>query len=277
MKRNYYFLAASLSDLSWGGGLPQDALDELIKYLEPELHPDDATALRQLFLFNDMKNAVWCQEPDDPFVSPSCYDRETLTEARHGYADVLPFLNDFFEVVRSGARRYPELPPIDELTLLFYQQIGRIESDFVRDYFIWELNLRNLTVAVSRENQGFPYRECLIPHGDAYDAIMSATPPDFGLSTDFPFIEELIRVFKTTHLTAQEEFMERLRWQWLDDRVGSEFFSPAFILAYVVKYKSVQRWQMLDAAKGDELFGEFIEAVRRSVRFSLEFSGVGGK
>lgn len=277
MTRNYYYLASSLADVSWGNGTPRGTLEELIAFLEPELHPDDAKALRQLFLFNDMRNAVSYRRTDDAFALPSCYDREAILEALQGYSDVLPFLNDFFEIVRTNARRYPEIPLIDELTIIFYEHIEDIDSLFVRDYFLRELDTRNLTVALSRENQGLQYRERLIPYGDAYGAVMSGSPPDFGLSADFPAIEELLRVFKTTDLTAHEEIMERVRWRWLDERVGPEFFSTDFILSYVVKYQSVQRWDSLSQEKGDELFGELLNSVRRSVRFSLEFSGVGEK
>ena len=58
MIRAYYYLAASLADVRWGGGPPRGTLEELIEYLEPELAEEDAEALRQVFLFNDMRNAV---------------------------------------------------------------------------------------------------------------------------------------------------------------------------------------------------------------------------
>lgn len=275
MTRNYYFLAASLADVSWGREAPRGSLDDLIEYVEPELYAEDALALRQLFLFNDMRNAVSHREPDDPFVTPSCYDRDTLVEASEGYADVLPFMNDFFEAVRAKDRSYPDIPLIDELTILFYDHLDDLASSFVRDYYLRELNVRNLTIALSRESHGFPYRDRLIPFGDAYEAIMVGTPPDFGLIPDYPFVEELVRVFKTSDLTLQEETMSRLRWQWLDERVGPAFFSTEFVLAYILKYQSVERWQNLSEEKGDEAFGELLSNVRRSVRFALEFSEVG--
>lgn len=275
MTNNYYFLAASLADVTWGQGTPRGSLDELIDYLEPQLTPEDALALRELFLFHDMRNAVSYRGPKDRFLTPACYDQETILEAVDGFADVLPFFNDFFERVRAGNRRFPDIPLIDELTIIFYDGLDDLQSEFVRDYYTRERDVRNLTIALSSEHQGFPYQERLIPSGDAYDAILAGSPPDFGLTADFPFIEELVRVFNSTDLTAHEEFMERLRWRWLDERVGPEFFSTDFILSYVIKYQSVERWQTLSEEKGDELFGELLNAVRRSARFSLEFSDVG--
>ncbi len=277
MTHGYYFLAASLEDVRWGQDAPQGTLEELIEYLEPNLLPADRVALRQLFLMHDMRNAVSYHESEDSFVTPSCYDRDTLMEAAQTGGDVLPFLNEFFELLRSNTRAYPDIPLIDELSILFFDMIATIDSKFVRDYYKRELDLRNLTIALSRESQGFPYRERLIPRGDVYDAIMAANPPDFGLGAEFPFVEELVRVFKTTDLTAHEQTMSRIRWNWLDERVGSEFFSIDFILSYVIKYQSVARWQTLSEEKGDELFGELLNAVRRSVRFSLEFSHIGDK
>ena len=71
--------------------------------------------------------------------------------------------------------------------------------------------------------------------------------------------------------------MSKARWRWLDERVGADFFSTDFIFSYVIKYQSVERWQTLSEEKGDELFGELLNSLRRSVRFSLEFSDVGDK
>ena len=277
MRNQYYFLAASLEDVSWGHGTTRGTLEDLIEYLNEGLAPEDAAALKQLFLFNDMRNAVSLNDPDSTFVTPSCYDREALLEAAQGDAAVLPFLLEYFEGARRSAGDGEKSLPIDELSLLFYDRTDDISDPFVRDYFVRELNMRNLTIALSRESQGFPYRERLVPRGDAYTAIMSGSPPDFGLSADYPFVEDLIRVFRTTDLTAQEELIEKVRWQWLDDRVSSEFFSTDFILSYVIKYQSVERWQTLSEEKGDELFGELLNSLRRSVRFSLEFSDVGDK
>ena len=277
MRNQYYFLAASLEDVSWGHGTTRGTLEDLIEYLNEGLAAEDSAALKQLFLFNDMRNAVSLNDPDSTFVTPSCYDREALLEAAQGDAAVLPFLLEYFEGARRSSGDGDNKLPIDELSLLFYDRIDEISDPFVRDYFVRELNMRNLTIALSRESQGFPYRERLVPRGEAYTAIMSGSPPDFGLSADYPFVEDLVRVFRTTDLTAQEELIEKVRWQWLDDRVGSEFFSTDFILSYVIKYQSVERWQTLSEEKGDELFGELLNSLRRSVRFSLEFSDVGDK
>ncbi|WP_455382676.1 DUF2764 family protein [Salinispira pacifica] len=273
--RNYYYLASSLEDLSWGNGVTRGPIDELVDFLEQELHPDDARALRQLFLFNDMRNAVSYQSRDDEFVTPAMYGPDVVLEAGQGHPNMMPFLTDFFENRRRNQRIYPDIPLIDELTLLFYDHLSDIGSAFVRDWYRHELDMRNLTIALSRESHGFPYRERLIPRGEAYRAIMEGSPPDFGLSNDFPYLDELVRVFKTTDLTAQEEAMSRIRWNWLDQRIGAEFFSAEFIFAHVIKYQSAERWQTLSQEKGDEVFGELLNVVRRSVRFALEFSHIG--
>jgi len=277
VRRNYYFLAASLEDVQWAHGAPRGSLEELIDYLSEELHPEDAVALKQLFLFNDMRNAVSSHGTGDAFATPSFYDSETMSAAAHGDPNVLPFLAEYFEVARGGSAGTEGIPAIDALTVGFYDHLNDIADPFVRDYFRRELDVRNLTIALSRESQGFPYRDRLIPRGEAYNAILTGTPPDFGLGRDYPFIDEFVRVFHTTDLSAQEETMSKARWRWLDERVGADFFSTDFIFSYVIKYQSVERWQTLSEEKGDELFGELLNSLRRSVRFSLEFSDVGDK
>lgn len=274
--RNYYFLAASLEDVRWGQDPPSGPTEQVLEFIRNELHPEDLQATRELFLFNDMRNAVAYHGPDDQFRSPSCYRRAEILEAAEGDKSVLPFLVEFFESVRSGNRIYPDIPQINELTILFFDHLDDIGSDFVRDFYLHELEVRNLSIAISRQQQGFPYRERLIPRGDVYEAVMSGNPPDFGLSRDFPFVDRLVNVFHTTDLTAHEQAMEEILWQWIDDRVGPNFFSAEYILGYILKYQSVERWAGLSDEKGDEVFGELVNAVQRSVRFALEFS-VGDK
>ncbi len=276
MKRNYYYLASSLIELIRGKPRREGSVRELVEFCQEQLHPDDFESLKSLFLFNDIRNFIWHQNPDDPYMAPSYY---TLDELKLGKVEpelLLPFLQAHLENRASRVQLYPDLIELDELTTIFYDHLGGIRDSFVREYYQHELNLRNIAVALELRENAEPFRGKLIPAGDAYEEIMKNTAEDFGLSDGFPYIRRLIPLFREPDLTAREELIEDIRWEWLDEKIESDLFSSEFIFAYAIKLQSVERWDALNIEKGDELFSELLNTVRRSVRFAIEFSKVEG-
>jgi len=279
VKRQYYFLASSLAELSLDFTERSDGspLEALMTRLEDELHPQDYDSAKRLFLFNDLKNAVAFKKMDDPFAEPSYFSREEILDAAGGNESLAPYLDTYFENRRAGVRLYPDLPEIDELSVLLYEHVDTFTSRFVRDYFTFELNLRNAAIAVNMQQNGFPYQNRLLPLGGAYEQIIQGAPPDFGLTGDFPFVEKLIKEYRGQDLTAQERAVTEIRWHWLEERIGADFFSSQAIFAYVLRLAEIDRWQRMSEVAGDEILGELLAAVRRSVRFALEFAHIGSK
>ena len=276
MKRNYYFLASSLIELIRGKTRRAGSVRELVDFCEEQLHPDDFESLKSLFLFNDIRNLIWHQNPDDPFVTPSYYTLEELTLGAKEPEHLLPFLQEHLANQAARTRLHSDLIEIDELTTIFYDHLGDIRDAFVREYYRNELNLRNISVALELRENAEPFKGKLIPTGEAYEQITRDTAEDFGLSDGFPYIRRLIPLFREPDLTAREELIEDIRWEWLDEWVSDDIFSSDFVFAYAVKLQSIERWDSLNMEKGDELFSELLNTVRRSVRFAIEFSKIEG-
>lgn len=276
MKRNYYYLASSLIDVFRSKSGRAGTVQNLVDFCSEQLHPDDFESLKSLFLFNDIRNFIWHQAPEDPFVTPSYYTMDELNLGGLEPSALLPFFREHLENRATRIRLYPDLLEIDELTAVFYNHLGDIRDAFVREYYLAELNLRNIVVALELRESGEPLKGKLIPVGEAYEEISRNTVEDFGLGDSFPYVRGLIPAFREPDLTAREDLIEDIRWQWLDDRIESDLFSSDYIFAYAVKLQSVERWDSLNPEKGDELFSELLNTVRRSVRFAIEFSKVEG-
>ena len=83
MKRDYYSLASSLVELTWGNPSDWLTVEQLVEYCLDEMHPDDGTRLRYLFLLNDIQNAVNHQAPKEPYVTPAFYSQEQFEVRTH--------------------------------------------------------------------------------------------------------------------------------------------------------------------------------------------------
>jgi len=273
VRRGYYFLAASLPDLFRGRTSGAGSLEEYLDYCETQVTPEDFDTLKQLFLFNDARNAVTYRSKEDSFVSPSFYSAEQMLKLIDEPESFFPFLRRYAATRIEEQRERPELTEIDELISYFYEALDDVADDFVREYYANELELRNIGAAFELRAGEFELAKYLIPLGRAYELIMkNPEANDLGLSVDFPYARNLYQLYDEADLTKREEMLDQIRWQWLDERVGADLFSLNFLAAYAIKLASVERWSSLSVEKGEELFQDLLDTVRRSVRFEIEFA-----
>ena len=279
----YYYLVSSLADLILDGNRRSPGQRKVFMFCREEMAPRDFEQVRKLFLFNDIKNAVFLyfnqKQKQEDYITPAYYDEATFNENLKDTDQFLPFLRRFYEQKKSGIRAYPELPETDELTSFFYEDLESLtEPGFLRDYFQFELNLRNITTAMALRKNEMPLAGKLIPCGSANETIgKNETAADFGLAAEFPYVNRLIALSQRSQLLDFEKALEDLRWKWLDERLGDDYFSTETILAYFVKLSSVDRWESLSQEKGEELFNGIVNTIKRSIRFSIEFITTGDK
>ena len=275
MKQNYYFLAASLPELSRDARDAGGNVEELLVRCADELNPEDFISLKSLFLFNDIQNIISYHKPGDAFISPSFYSPEELAAGREEPSRLMPFLARHLGHAAAGARTRPRMREADELALELFSDLGDIPDDFVRAYYMRELDLRNIAVALTLRKMQTPLEGALIPFGAAYEAISESAAEDFGLSDTHPYLPRLLEAFGRDSLTARERALDEALWQWLEERLEGDFFSSDYIMGYLLKLRSVERWRRLREDSGSELLEELLTTVRRSVRFAIEFSKAG--
>ena len=280
---NYYYLVSSLVDLELDGPRLGEGLKKWFFHAMDEMHESDFEQVRKLFLYNDIKNTIllhfFKKKRQEDYATPAYYDELTFEENKKDTSGFLPFLAKFYELKKQGKRLYAHLPETDELTTLFYEDLDSItEPGFLRDYFNFELNLRNINCALAFRKNGLPVSAKLIPCGLAYELICkNESAPDFGLTDEFPFIGKLMAQSDDGSLYGSEMAIEHIRWAWLDERVDNNYFSTDAIIAFFVKLMSIERWEVLSQEKGDELFNGLMNTIKRSIRFSIEFITTGEK
>ena len=185
----------------------------------------------------------------------------------------LVFLADYFYNKKKDKRLYPDLMEIDEVVLLFYLNLDDISDPFVRDYFLFELDLQNITTALSLRKNNINYNNKIIPFGDNYKQIIKSNSPDLGLAKEFEGIDKLSDVYKQDDLIKIESTIEDIRWKWLDENTSLDHFSLPVIYSYAVKLNSIERWTNLTDQRGNEVLDRLIEKIKVNVKFSDELAG----
>ena len=152
----------------------------------------------------------------------------------------------------------------------FYAAALRHRNRFLREYFRFDLNLRNAKVRYLNAQLG---RE---PDQD----VMTGEDPEAGdVDIDgFRFtggeFEEALKVdniLSGTDLVAREKGLDDILWDKIDSLATFHYFDIEAVLAYIAKLRIVTRWLNLDEEVGRDVFRRLLKDVRgtyKGVKYS---------
>lgn len=265
MAKNYYYLVSSLSPLTLDTGRLPLSSKEFIEFCREELEPSDFYDFLKIYLFNDIRNAIHSDNESYSYIYPSYYTQEEFRENLRDTDSFLTFLSEYFFNKQTEKRINPSLMEIDEVVLLLYQNLEQIENDFVKDYYMFELDLQNITTRLSLRMNNLDDVNKIIPFGDKYEMIRKSSAADLGVSEAGGYIENLVEAYAEKDLIKIEKKIEEIRWNWLEDRVGYDQFGINNILSYAVRLQSVERWLSLTEEKGEAVLNNIIESIAGSI------------
>jgi hypothetical protein len=285
MGRGYPFLVASLDSLSYDPVQKGMNLRDTFRFCHGQLDEEDRDTLRRLFLFNDIKNIVYMhfrqKVRQGDYLYPAYYIEEHYRECRDDPLRAFAFVRRWWELKDAGVRYLPNLPETDVLTTFFYEGLNEvIAPGFMREWYLFELELRNFTVALALESghaeaQGLTIKDKLIPFGWVHDEISQGAraEKDVGRNMGWP---DRIRE-ERVNLRRSELVCEEVRWSWIDEHLGSDLTSADIVYAHMIRLWSVERWEELTRQSGQARFNSIVDTMRRSIRFAVEFDGAGHK
>ena len=159
-----------------------------------------------------------------------------------------------------------------ELNADFYAEALRSRDRFLREYFRFDLNLRNAKVRYLNAQLG---RE---PDQD----VMTGEDPDAEdvdidgyrfTGGEFDEADKVNAVLAETDLLAREKGIDDLVWDKVDRLAIFHYFDIDAVLAYIAKLNIVNRWLALDEEIGRERFHRLVGEVRgtfKGVKYTEE-------
>lgn len=134
----------------------------------------------------------------------------------------------------------------DSLDAPFYEEALHGGNRFLREYFRFDLNLRNAKVRYLNRQL-------------ARDAEQDVLGIDGG---EFEEASKVDAVLQEADLIAREKGLDDLTWAKVDALSTFHYFDLTAVLAYVTKLHIADRWLALDEARGRELFRKLVDEVR---------------
>ena len=157
-----------------------------------------------------------------------------------------------------------------ELNADFYAAALRQRNRFLREYFRFDLNLRNAKVR---------YLNAQLGREPDMDVMTGEDPEAEDVDIDgFRFtggeFEEALKVdniLADKDLVSREKGLDDLLWDKIDSLATFHYFDIEAVLAYIAKLRIVTRWLNLDEEVGRDVFRRLLKDVRgtyKGVKYS---------
>ncbi len=138
----------------------------------------------------------------------------------------------------------------DTLGRDFYLKALSHRDRFIREYFAFDLNLRNAKVRYINGALGRAPMQDIVVLDQSEDAEQPEADP------------ELDAVFVADDLIQRERKIDDFIWEKVENMVLMELFTMDRILAFIVKLHIIDRWMKLDENTGREMFRRLVDEIR---------------
>lgn len=274
IRNNYYCLIAGLPDLLIDEGKVHFTLREFKNDLKNELSKDDYELVLLLFRPYDNQNLLnQLLKTNLPHLDLGAFEAILLDDEIKEPSKVLPdYLTQFIISFKERNPLYPDLSLENQLETLFYNDLLKNDNEFLRNWFEFELNVKNIMTALNCRKYRIPVENHLIGSNSVVESIIRSNSRDFGLSSEFGFIDAVLNAFENHDLPEREKQLDLLKWSWLDDNTFFHYFTIEKVLSFVIKLQITERWLFLDKAAGKEIFIKLLGDLGKSYELPDDFS-----
>lgn len=282
MAKNYYYLVAGLPDLILDEGKLSLSFEDFVAEIEDQIAEPDMKLLQCIRLPFDNKNLITVLEKKDREFDPrGNFSEEEMNNALRDQENFPQYMQAFVEAWKEKQTLFLGLVPEDQINRLFYDSMASHKNQFIRDWFTFERDLRNLIAGLnSRKNLSHfdalkteresPLSKILVGGNDVAETILRSNAPDFGISSVVPWVEKLFSI-SNLDIAGFEKGVDNLRWDMLNELTTFSYFQIETILAFCIKLTLVERWKSLDSKTGGEILEKLVEELKSGFSVPAEF------
>ena len=142
----------------------------------------------------------------------------------------------------------------------FYTEALAHPCKYIREYFRFDLNLRNAKVRyLNRQLKRDPETDVLTGEASAENESKADIDGLLFSPGEFEEAAPVEAVLEGTDLIAREKGLDDIVWKKADTLSTFHYFDITAVLAYVTKLHIADRWLILDEEQGRELFRKLVQ------------------
>ena len=155
----------------------------------------------------------------------------------------------------------------ENLNTDFYAKALVHADAFIREYFRFDLNIRNAKVKYLNKALGRPADKDVLSFGEDTDQrVLDATEAEFEEAAD------LETILNSGDILSRERGIDDLMWEKISDLTTFNYFDIDAVLGFITKLNIVARWYKLDEQTGREMFKKLVDEVRGTFK-GVEYNG----
>ncbi len=279
LKRNYYCLVAGLPDLFFNENKPGFSSLDFNHELRYQLSDADYKLVKLLFLQFDNKNLLnLLFEQNKPFNLLGNYKKGFLENQITGPVEIPGYMARFLQWEKNLEKHELDLQIENKLHSLYFEYAVTTKNSFLKEWFMFELNIKNILTAFNCVQFNYSTEKHLIQAGQnntVYPLLINKRLKHELFEEELPFADQVFRIAESdVSPEEREKAIDNIKWDYLDEQTFFHYFTIEKILSYIIKLGIIERWMKLDAKTGKALLNKLIEELKLSYTFPEEFSTV---
>ncbi len=280
IKREYYCLIAGLPDLFFNESkLVQDSY-AFKKELKYQLSTRDYELIKLLFLSFDNENLLTLYfNRQQPFLNLGNISKNTLElqlSPANEFPELPEYMLQFISWMKNREAKELNTEAENILHTLFYEYVLKTKNEFLRNWFMFDLNIKNIITAFNCVRFGYELQKQLIrvhPETLCYSLLIHKRLKHELFEDELPFSDQIFRIAESdAKLIDKEKALDKIKWDYLDEYTFFHYFTIEKVLSYIFKLLITERWMKLDIETGRALLTRLMDDLKTSYEFSEEFS-----
>lgn len=128
----------------------------------------------------------------------------------------------------------------------FYADASRSGNSYIRDWFAYDLMMRNAKVRWLNRRLGRPVAMDTVPEPEHDEAVVS----------------KIDAALATVGILEREKALDDLLWTKAAELVTYDYFDVNVVLSFLTRLNIVNRWISLDEETGREMFRSLVKEIR---------------
>lgn len=146
----------------------------------------------------------------------------------------------------------------DQIDASLYKEALAHKLDFIREFFLFDLNVRNQKVRYLNQELGREAEKDVLSLNDPEAEDTGIEPQEI----EFKEAAKLQAILENHDILARERGIDDLYWDKIDELTIFDYLSFNRILGTMVKMMIIRRWLILDEETGRAMFKKLVDEVR---------------
>lgn len=278
MNRNYYYIVASLPELSLEDGRLDYTIDNFRAEYYTEFSLKDRKLIDLLYLRIDNINVLkLLRDKDAQITKQGVYSVVELTNYISDLKEGNTIDDNLFPLYLSNyitsysSMTDDVLLQENYLATLYYEYAMNCGNAFVSSWFEFNLNINNILSALIARKYKWNAASYIVGNTMVSEALRTSNARDFGLSAEIDIFESLNRISEVEDLAEREKKIDLMKWEWMENASFFNYFTIERIFVFLLKLEMIERWIALDKEKGNVLFRKLIDSLKNEVQIPAEF------